>query len=162
VFVSHNADAEPASAVTFTRVDTLSPAAPNRFISSIYVDPTNPDHVWISYTGFSAATPPAQAGHVFEVTYNVGSGTASYSSLDRGMGDIPITALVRDDLTGTLYAGTDYGVIRLNRDSDSWRQAATGMPKLEVPGLTIVGPQRKLYAATHGQGIWLLDLAKGD
>jgi hypothetical protein len=161
VFVSHNADAEPASAVTFTRVDTLSTSAPNRFISSIYIDPENPNHAWISYTGFSAAT-PATPGHVFDVTFNADSATATYSSLDRGLGDLPITALVRDDQTGSLYAATDYGVIRLNRDSDSWREAAIGMPKLEVPGLSIVVPARKLYAATHGQGVWLLDLAKGD
>jgi len=161
VFVSHNADAEPASAVTFTRIDTAANKAPNRFISSIYVDPAKADHVWISYSGFSAAT-PSTPGHVFEVAYQSNSGAATYSSLDRDLGDLPITALVRDDQTGSLYAATDYGVIRLNRDSDSWREAAIGMPKLEVPGLTIAVPKRKLYAATHGQGVWVLDLAKGD
>ncbi len=161
VFVSHNADAEPASAVTFTRVDTLAANAPNRFISSIYVDPSNASHVWISYTGFSSATPETP-GHVFEVTHRPDNGSATFSSLDRAMGDVPITALVRDDLTETLYEGTDYAVIRLKLDDESWMEAALGMPRLEVPGLTIVVPQRKLYAATHGQGIWSLDLANGD
>lgn len=159
VFVSRNADADPASSVSFTRIDSLSPNAPNRFISSIYVDPANANHAWISYSGFSSAT-PATPGHVFEVTYNPSAGKARWTSLDHGMGDLPITALVRDDMNGTLYAGSDYGVIRLDSGDDSWTQAAPGMPNVEVPGLTIVPGQRKLYAATHGLGAWVLNLER--
>ena len=36
--------------------------------------------------------------------------------------------------------------------------AATGMPVVEVADLKIVPGARKLYAATHGMGIWLLNL----
>ena len=32
------------------------------------------------------------------------------------------------------------------------------MPNVEVAGLTIVPAERKLYAATHGLGAWLLNL----
>jgi hypothetical protein len=32
------------------------------------------------------------------------------------------------------------------------------MPNVEVPGLTIVPAARRLYAATHGLGAWLLNL----
>jgi hypothetical protein len=32
------------------------------------------------------------------------------------------------------------------------------MPNVEVTGLTIVPKARKLYAATHGLGAWLLNL----
>src|SRR5205814_8947364 len=41
LFISKNADATPASAVTFTRIDTLDPNSPNRPISSISIDPAN-------------------------------------------------------------------------------------------------------------------------
>ncbi|GAC1474743.1 MAG: exo-alpha-sialidase [Candidatus Dormibacteraceae bacterium] len=159
VFVSRNADAEPASSVSFTRIDKLSSDAPNRFISSIYVDPANANHAWISYSGFSSAT-PSTPGHVFEVTYNPTAGTASWTSVDQGLGDLPITALVRDDVTGSLYAGSDYGVLRLDPGDDSWGPAAEGMPNVEVPGLTIVPGSRLLYAATHGLGAWVLKLDK--
>jgi hypothetical protein len=161
VFVSKNADADPASSVSFTRLDSLASNDPNRFVSSIYVDPANPNHAWVSYTGFSAAT-PGTPGHVFEVTYNPGAGTATWTSLDGSgagaLGDIPITDLVRDDPTGDLYAGTDYGVLRLASGSSSWTLAASGMPNVEVAGLTIVPSKRKLYAATHGLAAWSLNL----
>jgi hypothetical protein len=163
VFITKNADAEPAAAVTFTRLDSLAPNDPNRFVSSIYIDPANPNRAWISYSGFNAAT-PTTPGHVFEVSYNQGAGTATWTSLDGTgvtvFGDIPVTDLVRDDPTGDLYASTDYGVLRLDGGSasSSWTLAAPGMPNVEVAGLTVVPSARKLYAATHGMGAWALDL----
>jgi hypothetical protein len=163
VFISKNADAEPAAAVSFTRLDSAAANDPNRFVSSIFVDPADPNHAWISYSGFNAAT-PTTPGHVFDVTYNQGASTATWTSLDgRGvtvLGDIPVTDLVRDEATGDLYASTDYGVLRLEGGSPSspWMLAGPGMPNVEVAGLTIVPSARKLYAATHGMGAWALDL----
>ena len=40
---------------------TTSPSTPNRFVSSIYVDPTNGNRAWVSYSGFNVST-PAHAG----------------------------------------------------------------------------------------------------
>ena len=69
LFVSDNTNA-PAGAVTWQRVDPNPTHAntPNRYISSIYVDPANAHHAWISYSGYNANT-PAQPGHVFEATW---------------------------------------------------------------------------------------------
>jgi hypothetical protein len=99
---------------------------------------------------------------VFSVTYNAGAGTATWASLDGSgpgaLGDIPITDLVRDTAAGDLYASTDYGVLRLAAGSPGWELAATGMPNVEVAGLTIVPAAHTLYAATHGMGAWSLNL----
>jgi len=130
-------------------------------VSSIYIDPANANHAWISYSGFSSAT-PATPGHVFEVTYNTIAGTAAWVSRDGAtggpLGDIPVTDLVRDDNTGDLYAASDYGVMALAGGSTTWTLAAAGMPNVEVAGLSIVPSSRKLYAATHGLGAWVLGL----
>ncbi len=69
VFISKNADAEPASSVTFTRIDTA--AQPRRFISGIAIDPANANHAFVSFSGYSVST-PSQPGHVFEVTCDAG------------------------------------------------------------------------------------------
>jgi hypothetical protein len=42
--------------------------------------------------------------------------------------------------------------------STSWQVAGTGLPKVEVAGLTIVPSSRVLYAATHGRSAWKLKL----
>jgi hypothetical protein len=157
VFISNNANVDPASAVTFKRLDNLAPNDPNRFVSGIYVDPTNPNRAWVSYSGFNATT-PTTPGHVFEVTYNPSAGTATWVDRSYDLGDIPITDVVRDDVTGDLYASSDFGVFRLPAGATDWGVAAPGMPKAEVAGLTMVAAERKLYAATHGLGAWLLNL----
>jgi len=157
VFVSKNADAEPASSVALARIDTLAANSPNRFVSGIYVDPANANHAWVSYSGFSATT-PATPGHVFDVAYDPVAGTATWTDLSNDLGDIPATGIVRDDATGDLYVSTDFGVFLLPSGTTSWTLAAPGMPNVEVAGLTIVPGARKLYAATHGLGAWLLNL----
>lgn len=160
IFVSKNADTTATNpdgsvAATWTRLDTLSPAAPDRFPSAIHVDSANPDRAYISYSGYSART-PARPGHVFQV--DSAGGTATWTSLDDGagpLGDMPVTALARDDATGDLYAGTDFGVMR-RTSVGHWHLAATGLPAVEVPHLAVDSSARVLYAGTHGRGAWRL------
>jgi hypothetical protein len=161
VFVSDNTNA-PAGSVTWQRVDP-NPAhlnTPNRYISSIYVDPANAHHAWISYSGYNANT-PAQPGHVFEASWG-GSGAATFTDRSYNLPDFPITGLVRDDATGDLYASSDFGVMKLPKGTTTWAVAGAGLPNVEVAGLTIVASsdrrssQRVLYAATHGRSAWSL------
>jgi hypothetical protein len=159
VFVSKNVDAEPASAVTWTRIDL--PTTPGRFVSSIYVARGNPNRAWVSYSGFNANT-PTTLGHVFEVRFNPATGTATWTDRSYDMADIPVTDLVRDNRTGDLFAANDFGVLRLERGATTWRLAASGMPNVEVAGLTIVPRDRVLFAATHGRSAWELDLDELD
>lgn len=162
VFVSENADAVPASSVAFTRIDTLSTADPARFPTGIFVDPADPNRAWITYSGFTGNT-PTEPGHIFLVTYDPIGGTATWDSLDGSgagsIGDIPLNDVVFDQPTGDLYVSTDFGVLREAAAAGiDWQLAAPGMPNVETPGLTIVTGDRKLYAATHGRGAWVLDL----
>ncbi|MFZ3262508.1 MAG: hypothetical protein WA172_00780 [Terriglobales bacterium] len=163
IFISKNADSvsnvsgADGSSVAYTRLDTLASSAPMRFPSAIYVDSSNPNHAWISYSGYSAAT-PATPGHVFDVSYNPSAGTATWTSLDGNLGDIPINSVVRDDSTGDLYAANDFGVLRLPNGSSQWQTAGSGLPLVEVPNLTISASARVLYAATHGRGAYVLSL----
>lgn len=157
VFITTNADAEPNTAVTFVRLDSLAANDPNRFVSGIHIDPANPNRAWVSYSGFSATT-PTLPGHVFEVTYDPLAGSATFVDVSHDLGDIPVTDVARDDANGDLYAATDFGVFRLVAGTTDWTQAAPGMPSVEVAGLTVVPAERRLYAATHGLGAWLLNL----
>ena len=157
VFISKNADADPAASVTFTRLDTTSTLAPRRFITGISVDPANPNHAWISYSGYNAST-PTTPGHVFEVTFNPQSLSATFVDRSLNLKDLPITDVAFDKATGDLYAASDFGVYRLGSGGTAWALAAQGMPDVEVSGLTLVPGARLLYAATHGRGAWVLPL----
>ena len=106
----------------------------------------------------AAVCASATPGHVFEVTYNPGTGTSTWVDRSYDFGDLPVTDLVRDDVTGDLYAASDFGVALLPAGTTHWVLAAPGMPFVEVAGLTIIPNQRILYAATHGLSAWRLNL----
>jgi hypothetical protein len=154
VFVTTNVDADPASAVSWTRIDNDA-VTPNRHVSSIFVDPDDGNHAWISYNGFSIN---AAGGHLYEVTFNPGTGTASWTDRSYDWGDLPMTDVAVDTVTGDAYASSDFGVSMLPSGTTSWVLAATGMPNVEVAGLTILPGERILYAATHGLSAWRLTL----
>ena len=162
LFISKNADTA-AGGVTFTRLDSLpgATASPGRFVSGIVIDQTNSNHAWLSYSSYSSLT-PAQPGHVFSVTFNPkangGAGDATWTDLDGNtgpMGDLPVTALARSK-RGDLFAGTDFGVLRLPSGSTTWVVAGSGLPAVEVAGLTMANGSQVLYAATHGRSVWSL------
>jgi hypothetical protein len=101
---------------------------------------------------------PLTPGHVFEVTYNPVTGTSTWVNRSYDFGDLPVTDLVQDSNTGDLFASSDFGVSRLAGGTTSWTLAGTGMPNVEVAGLTIIPSARRLYAASHGLSAWQLTL----
>jgi hypothetical protein len=159
VFVASNADTANANNVAFVRIDTSG--QPERFVSGISVDASNPNHAFISYSGYdaySAATGTA-TGHVFEVTYNPVKQTAAWSGdLAHNLGDQPITGIAVDWKTGDVYVSTDFGVLVRLKGSTTWQPAAGSLPPVAVYGLTLDLNGRVLYAATHGRGAWRLQL----
>ncbi len=184
VFVTHNGDAPNPDNVTWHRIDSsTSGASPTRYPSGIYVDPNDSGHAWISYSGYNANT-SSTPGHVFDVRENgpaAGSGTFTNLHVENGTsafptpfddGDLPVSDVVRDDSDGTLYASTDFGVLRgdPNKKTGKYDWHVTNMPRYEVMHLemqpsnrapTCSGPKKckpVLYAATHSQGIWKLKL----
>ena len=159
VFVTSNADAVNPSTVAFSRIDTSE--QPTRFVSGIDIDPSNPNHAFISYSGYNAyATAAGTAlGHIFEVTYNPVTHTATWSGdLATNLGDQPITDIAVDWSNGNVFVSTDFGVsVRVSGDTD-WQEAGTGLPEVAVYGLTMNVGSRVLHAATHGRSAWSLGL----
>jgi hypothetical protein len=159
VFVSSNAD-KSTNLVVFYRIDTS--AQPERFVSGIAVDPSNPNHAFISYSGYNAYATAANTatGHVFEVTYNPVTHSATWSNdLAGNLGDQPVTGIAVDWQTGNgnVFVSTDFGVF-VRTGATTWAPAATGLPPVAVYGLTIDSAHGLLYAATHGRGAWRLGL----
>ncbi len=184
IFVTHDADASDPSTVHWHRID--NDTSPSRFPSGIYVDPANSGHAWVTYSGYNATT--TVKGHVFEVLENgtttAGSGIFTNLNVEAGGtssyptpfsdGDLPVSDVVRDDATHTLYVSTDFGVLFGKNDGHSGWHVTAGMPRYEVMHLeiqpssrvpTCVGTrhcERLLYAATHSQGIWKMSLSGHD
>jgi hypothetical protein len=159
LFITQNADAADPNAVTFTRIDTAS--TPTRFISGIAVDPSNPNHAFVSFSGYDAYAVQAgtATGHVFDVTYNPGTHTATWTDITKNLGDQPITGIAWDSVAKGLYISTDFTVLKRGKDGN-WRVAAPGLPLVATYGLTIDSKAGVLYAATHGRSAWSLSLPR--
>jgi hypothetical protein len=184
VFVTHNADASNPADVVWHRIDSsTSGNSPSRFPSSIYPDPDNVNRAFVTYSGYNAAT-PTTPGHVFDVREGgpaPGSGSFTNLQVERGTatfptptdnGDLPVNDIVRDDAKKKLYVATDFGVVRGNNDGRGDWRVTKDLPRFEITHLeiqpsarvpTCVGLSKKdcsivIYAATHSQGIWRLDL----
>ena len=65
---------------------------------------------------------------------------------------------IAHESNGDLYSSNDWGVLRLPNGSSDWEVAGSGLPQVEVAGITINVAARKLYAATHGRSAWVLRL----
>jgi hypothetical protein len=154
LFVSKNADARGAD-VQFVRIDTAD--MPNRFVTRIVPDRADANVALISYSGFNALT-PLTPGHVFRAVYDPQAQRATFTPLDFDLGDMPINTIAFDNVRGDLYAGTDFGPIVLRRGTTSWAIAGVGFPEALMVDLEIVPERRLLVAATHGLGIFYLNL----
>jgi hypothetical protein len=101
---------------------------------------------------------------------HVENGGTSTFPTPQNDGDLPVSDVVRDDSSGTLYVSTDFGVLRGDDDGTGGWHVTEGMPRYEVMHLEIqpssrvatcaIGKKCKpvLYAATHSQGIWRMKL----
>ena len=158
IFVSKNANDPNPATVVFDRIDNDPTAtnSPPRYPTSIFVDRTNPDHAWITYSGYNAKTPNTP-GHIFEVFYSPNA--SGFINRDgqkiNGYGDIPANAIIVTN-RGTYYVANDYGVVVKELNSTVWKMSPAGLPNMDVADLVYVPQRDVLYAVTHGQGAWQL------
>ncbi|HET9323065.1 MAG TPA: hypothetical protein VFO03_04245 [Gaiellaceae bacterium] len=161
IFITTNAGAANPASIAWQRIDTSSDADPPRYPSDIYVDPSDPYHAYITYSGYNAVT-PATPGHIFEVRFNPATGNATFTSLDgvgpHALGDLPVATIERDESKGVLYAGTDFGLVRRVNSHTGWTNAHPGLPVTPVPNLVIDQKRDVMYVTTHGFGAWTLSL----
>src|SRR5581483_11834920 len=141
------------ASATFTNV-TASPL-PNRFVTDIAVDPNNSQRAIVVYSGFNANT-PSTTGHVF-ITNNLG---ASWTNISGNLPDVPVTSVaINPNVANVYYIGTDIGVFRTADGGTTWSALSSGMPKVAVFMLRYHNASKTLVAATHGRGMYKLDVS---
>lgn len=150
VFVSTNAGG------SFRNINTSS--LPNRAITSISVNPTNPNDILVTLSGTGTK-------HVFQCA-NTSAAAPSYTSIDgtvtAGLPDVPANIIERDPFkpTQTLYVGTDIGVFSSGDGGKTWGNATVplGLPNVQVNSLSANAKTGQLSAGTYGRGIWSINL----
>ena len=125
---------------------------PNRYVTGIAMLPRDPRVVFVTLSGFSRRwVEYAGEGHVFIST----DGGESFTDLSRNLPDIPANDVVL--FQGRPIVATDVGIFRLG-SGGKWRTLGHGMPPVSTLDLSLIPGTQKLMAATHGRGIWTLQL----
>jgi photosystem II stability/assembly factor-like uncharacterized protein len=119
---------------------------PNRFITSITVNPTNSALAYLTVSGF-------RSGHIWQTT-NTG---ATWTDISGDLPDIPTNALLIDPLNpNTLYAATDIGVFRSTAGGNNWVSFNDGLPPVIVNGISAQS-NGLLQVGTFGRGAYQMN-----
>jgi uncharacterized protein (TIGR03437 family) len=146
VQVTSNAGA--LAAATFT--NTTKAPLPNRFVSDIATDNTNPNRAVVVYSGFEANT-PTTPGHVFR-TLDRG---ATWTNISGNLPDVPVTTVALDpNDANRLWIGSDIGVFETTDGGATWLRLSKGMPQVAVFMLRYHNATGNLIAATHGRSVY--------
>ncbi|MEN3306250.1 MAG: hypothetical protein V7603_2452 [Micromonosporaceae bacterium] len=131
---------------------------PNRFVSGFDVDPHNSNHVFVAVNGFSrkwTEGPGAGVGHVFE-SWNAG---ATWADASANLPDVPANS-IKITFGGGLVVGTDLAVFYRAPGHANWAVLGQNLPTTTTLQVKTGPTGLRLYAATHGRGIWSFDLLR--
>jgi hypothetical protein len=133
----------------------------NRTITSLAIDHANSDRAVISLGNYG------NTNYVY-ITNNLSAASPTWTSIQGALPKFPVYhALISEDDPNVIILGTEFGVWATNNGSAStptWTENVTGvktdMPMPRVPVFEIIQIKSKpwsgvkIYAATHGMGIW--------
>jgi hypothetical protein len=91
--------------------------------------------------------PGAGFGHLWKTT----DGGASWTDVSGNLPDVPVNDVML--LAGKIVVATDLGVVVSANGGATWSRLGSNLPYTTALDITL-GPDGKLYAATHGRGIW--------
>ncbi len=160
ISVSTNVGA--GTTATFTKISNST--LPGRSVTQVAVDPLVSKRAFVVFSGFgSCATFCDGKGHVF-ITQDATLGAATvWTDITGNLPDIPVNDIVIDPddlLHNTIYLATDVGAFFSTTGGFTWSPlgAPSTLPNSEILSLVLHNPSRTLRAATHGRGMWDLQL----
>jgi photosystem II stability/assembly factor-like uncharacterized protein len=94
-------------------------------LTSIEVHPTNPQTLWISFSGYNSG----------QKVYRSTDGGATWTNISGTLPNLPANTLEYDKLTGHLYLGNDVGVFVRPSGATDWLVFDNGLPNVVVTEL---------------------------
>jgi photosystem II stability/assembly factor-like uncharacterized protein len=133
--------------------DNITGTLPNRYPMDIVIGPDGDEILYVVMSGFGTS-------HLFR---SVDAGD-TWNDIGLGLPDVPTTAVFVDPLyPWHIYVGNDLGIFVSLDDGDSWTVLSDNLPDaVLVMDLTYSEQNRKLRAATHGNGVFEMDLIEPD
>lgn len=126
---------------------TLATGLANAVVSDFAVDRRDAKTAFVTFHGFAATK-----------VYKTVNGGASWTNITFDLPNIPVLAIVLEPGTRDLDIGTDLGVFTLRDGTTSWSAITAGLPNVAVYDLVYDAPRGRIIAATHGRGMFTLDV----
>ncbi|MCO5251296.1 MAG: T9SS type A sorting domain-containing protein [Candidatus Kapabacteria bacterium] len=115
----------------------------NSHIKGIAVDDKNPERLWVTLSGYSAGN------KVFEINGD------KVQNISFNLPNVPVSSIIyHKNSARTLYIGTDVGVMVFDPFNLEWQVLNVGLPPVVVNDLKISYLEGRVYAGTHGRGVW--------
>ena len=106
-----------------------------------------PSTVQLDHRGYSDQGPGAGFGHLWK-TADAGG---TWTDISGNLPDIPVNDVLLSN--GRIYLATDLGVVTSGDGGASWSRLGSNLPYTATLDIHR-GPDSRIYAATHGRGIW--------
>ncbi|MBL4703632.1 MAG: PKD domain-containing protein [Flavobacteriales bacterium] len=117
----------------------------NSIITSIEVNPTNSNELWITRGGWTSGQ------HVYHTT----DGGTTWNNITANLPNLPTNIIKHDAGTnGGVYVGTDLGVYFYDNVLTTWLQYMGNLPNVIVNDLEINENASVIRAGTYGRGVW--------
>ena len=117
-------------------------------ITDLAVDPRDARAAIVTLSGFTPTN------HVWRTA----DGGGTWTNITFDLPDIPTQAVVLEPGSHDIDIGTDLGVFTLRNGATSWTPVVNGLPNVAVFDLVFDAPRSRLIAATHGRGMFSLDV----
>ena len=122
---------------------------PNLSITDLQVHPTNPDVVYVTFSGYSGG----------DKVYLTTNGGQTWQNITYNLPNIPCNSIVfQENSNGGLYVGMDVGIYYIDSSLGNWQAFDLDLPNVIINELEIHYGAEKIRAATYGRGIWESDL----
>ena len=131
------------------RIDSVgaNPLAAGRYCTRICIDAQDPNTVYVTFSGYTT-------GNVWKTS----DGGQNWSDIGASLPSAPVRALtIHPRNRRLLYLGTEVGVYASEDAGTTWSPTNEGPTNCSVDDLFWMGS--KLVAATHGRGMFSIDLA---
>lgn len=144
LFMTTDLDAPLSS--RWSRMNPTGVESPTRMVTKIVIDDRGSSkRVYVSYGGYAAGNVRAR-----------GEGGA-WTTLATNLPEVPARTLaIHPSRRDSLYVGTDLGLFCSEDRGASWFPTSEGPCQVQVADLVWSG--QTLYAATHGRGLYRIDL----